>query len=739
MSNNRNSFICRTSLLSATGIFIALSAPAFAQDSGQNSAQEIIVTAQRRSEALEAVPLTVTVATQETLQKAGISGIHDLDQITPGVQISFTGSLTQPAIRGVSTLTAGEGFENNVAVYIDGFYQPNTAALNMSLSNVASVEIYKGPQGTLYGRNATGGAISLTTLAPSDHLTGSAEASYRRYDDIRFSGYVSGPLSDRVRVSLTGYFRNSDGYYKSIDPAGSGKTVGNAAPVRQRLIQGKIEVDLTERLTATLAHTTMTNDDPTTLLFPNQGYAPSFLADEPFAARLPFRASPNVETSNRTTSHDTTLKVVLDTEFGSITSRTGYVSRRDHTVYDFDGTYDEILEAFGRFKQTTFQQMLDYSIDNIDRLKVTFGASYYKDIVKNDGSQNFFQGGLLDTQYVRLSTEAFTVYADATYEVADKLFINLGGRYTDEKKTDDYADLFQTGPFYLVEPGSTRASFSNFSPRGTIRYEVGPRTNVYASISRGWRSGGFNPTPPPGDPFKDEKITAYEVGFKTAQSSFRFNVSGFYYDYKDLQVGVTQVNPINNSLISFVSNAPTAEIYGLDVDGSISPVEGLTINAGFALLHARYKRFPGVTGIGLDPATNLDVQQIQDWSGLQMVRAPEFSGNIGFNYETDLAGGRIQVSGNVFHTASYAQSNPSVFGPLAGALANKQRYTVGPYQLVNGQIGWTEPSGHATVSVFVTNLTNERYYINYGGTSFFGDVGVFNQPRSVGVKLKVNY
>ena len=587
-----NQKISRKSALLAAVSLGCVSAPSFAQEAAPANSNDIVVTAQHRSEHLESVPMTVTAASQKILQQAGISSLHDLDQITPGVQISYTGSLTQPAIRGVSTLTSGEGFENNVAVYIDGFYQPNTAALAMSLSNLAGIEVYKGPQGTLYGRNATGGAIILNTLDPSSHLTANAEVSYQRYSDVRADGYISGPLSDHVRVSLAGSFRNSDGYYKNIDPNGSGATVGNAAEIRQRLIQTKLQADLSSNLTATLAYTYMLNNDPTTLLFPNQGYAPAFLPTEPFAANLPFRASSNTRTENQSISHDMTLKLVLNTPLGPLTSRTGYTARKDEEDYDFDGTYLQLLTASSHYREHTFQQMLDYSIDKISRLKLSVGASYYKDKTLLNGSQNFSGGAVDDTVYSDLGDEAFAAYADGTYQVTDHLFIDIGGRYSHETKEINSEDIAGTGPGFFVPPAAFKTSYNNFTPRGTIRYEISPRTNFYGSITQGWRSGGYNPLPPAGTPFLPEKITAYEVGFKTAQSNFRFNASGFYYWYTNLQVGVTETAP-NHSLISFVSNAPSAEIYGLDVDGSVTPLRGLTLNAGAELLHARYHSFPG--------------------------------------------------------------------------------------------------------------------------------------------------
>lgn len=704
---------------------------------------DIVVTAQRRSERLEDVPMAIMAATRELLAASGVNDIHDLDQVAPGVQISFTGAYTQPAIRGVTTLTAGPGWENNVAVYIDGFYAPAPVGLNMGFNNIQDVQILKGPQGTLYGRNATGGAILVNTIAPSHTFAFNAEASYARYDDVTLSGFISGPISDDLRISVAGSLRRSDGYYRSIDPEGSGRTVGNAAEIKQHTARFKAEADLTSNLTATLSYNHALVDDPTTLLFPNQGYAPAYLPDEPFAARKPFRASSNVDTKNKAAIDEATLKLVFKAPFGGVSSYTGFQRLDAQNRYDFDGTYLPILEIEGPNRKYTFQHTTDVTIDSIDHLNLVIGASYYRDIDKNDGSKTFLGGALSGFTYARLTAKAWAAYFDATYELADRFFLTVGGRYTKEWKGISYRQLDATQTVDTLPPASARASFSDFIPRATVRYQLSPRTNIYASYSQGFRTGGFQPTPVSDPsfllPYRPETITAYEIGFKTAQSAFRFDASAFYYDYTDLQVGVTRVNPATNSLISFVSNAPSAEIYGLDLQASVQPLSGLSLTAGASFLHARYKRFPDITGVGLDAALGVNVEDVQDWSGLQMTRAPDFSGNVGASYETRLGGGMVRLSGNVSYSGSSPQSNPSVFGASAGALARVQRYKNDAYTLVNGQVRWTVPGDHLTISVFTNNLTNERYYINYGGTTYFGDVGVFNQPRTFGAKIKYEY
>ena len=210
----------------------ALSAPVMAQDTNANEglgSNDIIVTAQRRSEHLEDVPMAVVVVNQETLANAGVTSLRDLANVTSGYQLGAGGAFPQPAVRGVTTVINGT-FENNVAVYIDGLYQPVAGALNVDLPNVDSIQVLKGPQGALYGRNATGGALLLTTTMPTDTWHGKADLTYARFDDKRAAANIAGPISDHFGVSLAGYVRRSDSYVRKASRTTPGATVCCAVP-----------------------------------------------------------------------------------------------------------------------------------------------------------------------------------------------------------------------------------------------------------------------------------------------------------------------------------------------------------------------------------------------------------------------------------------------------------------------------------------------------------------------------
>jgi len=715
--------------------------------------QEILVTAQRRAQRLEDIPMAVTAVSAATIETSNITGLHDIGRVAPGVQVNFAGAFTQPSIRGVTTLTNGNGIENNVAIYVDGFYEPSPVTINIELANLASIEVLKGPQGTLYGRNATGGAILINTLAPSETMTAKFDLSYASFDDKRASAYVSGPLSDRVRFSVAGSYRDRGGYLELVDPAVIGRVIGRGNPLTQGMVRTKLEIGLTDSFMATFGYNYIYSNDTTGHVYTPYAYYPASFPQPPRRAPRFGQVSYNVEPKLENVAHQLTLKLVLDTGIGTMTSYTGYTARKDRSQFDFDGTYNQLVSFVSAYDQDTFQQALDFVIKAVDRLDLVVGAAYFYDDIRGvpelGGSSNFGSTGALISKTVSGgTTKSYSLYADATYALTDALSVNVGGRYTHDDKDVDMYVVNGAGAYTLV-PTHKEATFSAFTPRASLRYEIAPRTNVYASWSRGFRSGSFGLGAVSSTDLlraiRPETLTAYEIGFKMARSNVRLDLAAFYYDYTDINVSVSVPAaqcPAGQTCVPIpqFGNAPGATIYGVDAQVSITPVQGLNIQAGGAWLHARYGDFPNATGNGLNAATGLNVSQPQDWSHQQMARAPNFSGNFNVDYTFGLAAGEMQLAANVAYTDSYVVNNASLYGPLAGpALANKQRYRQSAFALVNASATWTDPSGHLSFGVFGRNLTDKRYRSTYNGSVNFGDYSGMAPPRSLGVKLGYRY
>ena len=745
----------------SSALYLVLAQPAFAAvaqnqpaasprptaaSPSQPDVNEIIVTAQRRAERLESVPVAITAVSGETLERTGVRSLGNIGQVAAGVQVQRGGAFTQPSIRGVSTLVLGFGFENNVAVYVDGLYQPDAVSINGDLVNLSSIQVLKGPQGTLYGRNATGGAIVIETLAPSNTLTANGEVAYGRFNDTRVKGYVSAPLAEGVKFSVAGFFRHSDSYIRDINGSPS-------SPTRNATIRTKLELDPTRNLTVTLGYNRVFIDDSRGF---DYTYIDHYLYNligipTPGRATTPDHTSLSYKPDGSVRLNEYSGRVKWDTGIGTLLSTTGYAHRLSHSVFDIDGAREQFQGAFAYgIKQDTFQQSLDYNITAIHNLNLLIGAFYYKDRFNNRDTQRFgahVPPAAPDAyENIRSTADAKAVYLDATLHLFDKLFLTAGARYHHEKRSFEYTETPGfPGAAVLPNRPLVDASFSKLTPRAVVRYEIAPRTNIYASYTQGFRSGTFNIAVLPtaaeaGTPARPEKISSYEVGFKTASSNFRFDAAAYYYNYRDLQVAVTATGPTRVILF----NAPKAEIYGGEAAFSYNPIRDLQLRGGIAYVHARYKDFvdangaPLAFGTGLNAATGRNLTQRQDYSNQQMARAPTWTLNGALEYGTNFIGGRLIAAANASYSSSYVVTNPSLYGPLDPTRATQQRYRQGAYGLLNLSLGWTDPSKHYTVGVYADNVTNTRYALVYSGSAL-GDYKQYADPVTYGVRLGFKY
>jgi iron complex outermembrane receptor protein len=535
------------------------------------------------------------------------------------------------------------------------------------------------------------------------------------------------------------------GNLRMIDPTQIGKKLGYAASSKRDSVRLKVEADVTSDLTATLGYNYGRVSAPMNLFTPHDFVAPTF-PQPPLRATDYETFSYNYANRADTITNEATLTLAWKTPIGMLTSYSGYTRRGFDIAYDFDGTYADLTSSTLLSRQRSYQQSVDLVVDTIKDVDLVVGGLYFDDKfgkpgyggLTNFGANRAF-GSLMR---IIAGTEAWAGYADATWHVTDKLSLNLGGRYSWEKKTVTQTTF---GPGGIITfPTTTRdASFSKFTPRASIRYEIEPRTNVYASYSQGFRSGTFNTSgvasPALLVPIRPEKVDAFEVGFKTNRSRLRFDVSGFYYDYTDLNVALLVPFPgctVNCPIANILSNAPKAKIYGIDGQATLAVTDQLNLTVSGAWLHARYGDFTNAVGTGLSAVTGLNIPgQQQDWSGQQMSRAPNFSGSVTLDYKTQMAGGQLLLSGNANYAGAFPVQNPSIYGPAApAALRDKQRYRRKSTFLINAQATWTDPTDHYWVTVFGRNLTDQKYLALYNGANF-GDYGAIAPPISYGATI----
>lgn len=696
--------------------------------------EQIIVTAQRRAERLQDVPMSVTALPAEALQDRGITNLQDLSNATSGVQINYGGAWTAAAVRGVTAPSGGFGTEGNVGLFIDGFYQPDNAGANAEFNNIDSIQVLKGPQGTLYGRNSSGGAILITTRKPSDTLTGALEAKYGSYDDASLSGYLSGPISDAVRYSVSLYGRETPGYYDLLDAQGN-KIDDDIAKMSNFTGRAKLEADITSNLLATVGYNHVEFlDNRGNMYTPEENIPPSV---PPQVGRLyqPFTYASNRGpggTRQFFMMDEATLTLRFTLPIGTLTSYTGYAERDVTGNFDFDASYADLNYTLGTYGERSTQQAIDLTLDGLGNWDVIVGATYWDDTVESQFN-SFANNAPVAISRGNSPREAWAAFVDATYHFTDRLHLNLGGRYTEETVRNRAVTLLQPSNTIVGTPTDAESSYTNFSPRGSLRYALNENSNVYVSVAEGFRAGGVGSVSGLSFPIRPETVTSYELGYKTraAQGAVQFDTAAFYYEYEDLQVSALIPAPITNQPASVLINATTAEIYGAEAQLTFKPIDNLSIDLSGTWLHARYGSFPNATGVGVNPVTGLNVSnQAQDLSGKQMIRAPDFSGALAVSYAFDnVFNGNLVAQANLKYTDSYVPNNFSLDSPNG-----EQRLRQSAFSLVNATLTWTDVSDRYLVSLWGTNLTDEKYRLSYNAGSF-GTYGIWGWPRQVGIRV----
>ena len=773
---------------------LSLASLAHAQTTGDKPAAgelaEIVVTAQRRSERLQDVPMSITAVSQETLATTGITTLRDLTNVTTDFQLGNAGVFPQPAIRGITTINSGF-YENNVALFVDGLYETTQQVLNMDLPNVQNIQILKGPQGTLYGRNATGGAILIDTIDPSSVWTGNVETTYARFSDRRVRGYIAGPITDRIGVSLAGTHRRTNGYFKIASRTTPGEFDGRGLGLDQDTIRAKVKFEILDNFNATLGYNYLLSGDPRGAVFtPIENVANSYSVPgrDTRPGGLGEVAGDVFDSTVR--QDEASLKLELGTGIGKLRSITGYTAARTTEYYDFAGTYVPDIYSSFIVRDRTWQESVDYNITAVDRLDLVVGANYFD--IKTDFDPNHPNTTYLGpasiapftypdpaTTTVPLSSyvkqneifffrdkKAWAAFVDATYHATDRLALNVGGRYSSEKQDvsgekhffDTTTGAITSTP-YTRESSAKSSSYNKFTPRASVRYQIVPSTNVYVSYSQGFRDGEWNSTLPNDNPdlwrdAKQETVNAYEIGLKSATRTVRLDAAGFYYDYKDLQVSFT--SNVNGVPVVILQNAPKAKVYGLEANLDFVATDDLNLHAGATWLHARYGDGFVFTGSGVNPnsvgfnsnsdplKTFTNVTVSQNLSGLPMARAPNLAAFLGADYTVRTRGGDVLLAANAKFTTRYVVTNPSVWGGdpnynaklLAdpNALPDNSALLAGTPYVGRASEQRATQGGYTLVNASATwTDPSERFYVRLWGTNLLDKVyRIHYNPLSTG-------
>lgn len=724
-----NRALATISMAAATGFWVA--APVAAQTTSSDATpsgnlEEVFVTAQRRAERPQDVPITLTTIDADQLGQGDVQQLSDIAKLTPGVRFDNTAGFSQPTIRGVGSAIISSGTGSNIGIYMDGFYVPNPMTSDFQLLNVKSVQVLKGPQGTLFGRNSTGGAILVTTTDPNKTASAVVDASYGSYDAQRYQLYATGGLSDTVAVDVSALYRAGDGFVRNIATGSDKDAAYDASSVRVGL-----KAELTDRLSLVLRYAHAETHDPTTVVantYAEGGRIYGIGAVIPTALIATKRKE--VSNTSRTDfdSEVDTLQLTGTYEFDGVTlnSYTQYRDEGGVHYQDFDATNFPIFDITFEVLDKIFTQEFVLASTPGGPLQWTAGLFYFND--KNDFTNvyGFVAGGpptLIGNSGTR--TRSLAGFVDLTYAVAEDWFITGGLRYSSDEITDAFyfAGPLQGGGGLTQVPD---VADDRLTPRLVVRHALNDQSSVYASFTRGYKAAVLNVGGFVSDKIDPETITSYELGYKYATRGFSLDLSAYHYDYKDLQVASY------DNTKSIITNAADSRVNGLEGQISYEFPNNFQVSAGAAYLDAEYEKFETspyfvqcLDLVACGPAFGLFPTGVTDASGFRMQRSPELTGNLGARYSLDLAHGRLSLSGTLSYTSKVYFDT------------SEQTYQDG-YELLSLRAEWTDPSERYSVAVFGDNVTDSEYRTIVSPAQF-AFTSVWGTPATVGVSARAKF
>lgn len=707
----------------------------------------VYVQAQRRSERAQDVPITITSLSSDQLKDAGVDNLGGIATVTPALRFDSAGSFAQATIRGVGSAVVTSGAGTNVGIYVDGFYSPSPLTAQFELLNIDNIQVLKGPQGTLFGHNTTGGAILVTTSRPSVETNGVAAVSYGNNNSQKYEGYFTTGLTDKVAFDVAGLFKKGDGYFR--DTVTGGDTVG---AYQNWAVRTGLKLDLTEDIWLLLRYEHTKTDDPTAYL--DNAYVLNGVPLAPGAAfnalGVPtlnslFATKPReVAFAGGTRFQQDTDTVQLTSSFnlgfGNLTSYTQY-GRLDALSNNFNislttlNPAPSLLIPLGQLNipnqgGRTFTQEFLLNSNSDGRLRWTAGA-FYLDWKDPFGADISLSGApYVATGRSHTETVSGAAYADGTYQMLDNLYLTAGLRYTHDETRDAFFHGFPGVP----DTDLPTLSSDKVTPRAVVRYTPTADSSVYFSFSRGYKSAIYNVGGAQTQPVKPESINAFEVGYKYASRGLSFDVASYYYDYSNLQVASYTVIPgtVPPTPASVVFNAADSRIYGVEGQLQYDIASDFRVNLGAAYTDAKYINFLGSPTFTqcLDPVAcgagyGIFISGSTDLHDADMLRSPKVTANAGARYSTGLAGGRMALSGNLYYTSKFFFDSSNTYSQKA-------------YSLLSLRAEWTNPSGRYTVALYGDNVTGTNYRTVLQNTNF-GIGNVWGPPATFGGEISVRF
>lgn len=747
-------------------------AAAWAQDTAVEETRgldEIVVTAQKRAEGLSDVPISISAVTGETIEAYGQTNLESVSSSIPNLKITQTAIANRIAIRGIAS-GDNKGFEQSVAMFVDGIYYGRDQLSRMPLVDLERIEVLRGPQPTLFGKNAIAGAVNVVSRRPTNDFEGSVSASYEfEHKEARVTGVLSGPVSENIGARVVGYYRDMDGYFFNT------RQNRNEPNVREAFVRGILDFKGDSPLSADVK---VEYADFKTKGQPREAFGPVGIYSLVFAGPLSVETNEDyVRADGGYQSRNKVFNAVLNAnlELGdhTLTSVTGYLDYDVKETIDVDFVNPVLLD--GTRQSEDYRQLSqELRIASPGNQSFNYIAGVYYQNTKLGVTDEvqfnpfFFATpfrALGDTSNDRVysqKSDLISVFAQGEVSLTDSLRVTLGARFNHESKTGSRALAVNRGPLSLAATppisdaaviGTFRAlnieahnisgklNESSFNPMANIQYDITDDLMFYASFARGSKAGGFDirgnslPTSttvatPGAFVFGDEQADNFEAGLKYKTRNLAINISAYHTKYSDLQTNVF------DGVLSFnVRNASGAKTQGVEADMRWAVDEHFTLSGAIAYLDFEFTNFP----LG-----QCFFQQVPDngtfcsYTGRRNALTPEWSGNLNGDFSHEIGGNmELGVNLNADFSSSYI------------AAANLDpRTRQGGYVKMGARLSLGHVDKNWTVALVGRNLTNERIMQTAGAlplaTTFTGGRGIaynaiYDRPRNIALQFDVKF
>jgi iron complex outermembrane recepter protein len=697
-------------LTGASALAIASAEPAMAQTgagAGSTQVEEIIVTAQKREESLQRTPIAISAYSEKALAARAVTDVQGLAQAAPGLSYNKVSNFVQLSIRGVSLEQINLGGEPGVALHQDGVYLARPFVGDATFADLARVEVLRGPQGTLYGRNATGGSVNLISNEPTADASGRASLTLGNYDRIRGEVLVNGALGDRMQARVSVVHDERDGYIRDLK---NNRRVDDQDVWSARASLG---VDLSPDVRLLLIGDYSREDDAGPIF--DVGSIPGT------APALGGRVTPDKRTlfidgpaENDIKTGGLTARLTWKMASATLTSTSAWRDSRFHLQSDLDGTDFNLISENLREDAEQWSQELQLASNGDGPLQWLVGVYGFTEKGHLDYRFPFPIAATTISFLAHQDTDVLAAYGQASYALTDRLKATVGLRYSHEEKSGQTDRVLFVASSAIME-----GKWSAWTPKFGLEYQIDEARMVYASVARGFKAGGLNTGSLQTEPYDPEYVWSGEVGSKNrlADGRLQLNVSAFIYKYDDLQVNQFAVGQ------TFITNAASARGKGVELEFIGKPAAAVTLDGSATWLDATFDNF--VTGDSFRPALG----QL-DLHGNRLPRAPKFTATLGAQYEASLAnGGTLTLRGDYAHRSSI------FFTPFNTSFAKAPSTDT-----LNARAAYGTPGGRWQIALFGRNLTKELTIqtITVSGING-GTIELYGPPRTFGVELRANF